>query len=101
MDERCLALTLERIRHETAGGQPGNESSIVKLASSELKQRRWELAMRIVGEHALGWEPSGFSASELAIPREWLRSRANTIEGGTSEIQMNVIAKRVLGLPDA
>jgi alkylation response protein AidB-like acyl-CoA dehydrogenase len=54
----------------------------------------------LAGPQALGWEGPGFDAEELALTREWLRSRGNTIEGGTSEIQLNIIAKHVLGLPD-
>ena len=53
-----------------------------------------------MGSQSLGWEGEGFSLDELAITREWLRSKANSIEGGTAEVQLNVIAKRVLGLPD-
>ena len=53
-----------------------------------------------VGTQALGWEGEGFSREELALTRDWLRSKGNSIEGGTSEIQLNIIAKRVLGLPD-
>ena len=48
----------------------------------------------------LGWEGDGFSDEELDLTRQWLRSRANSIEGGTSEVQLNVIGKRILGLPD-
>ena len=48
----------------------------------------------------MGWEGEGFSDDELAITRQWLRSKANSIEGGTSEVQLNIIAKRILGLPD-
>ena len=65
----------------------------------ELKQRRWELEMEIAGPQALGWEGEGYTDDELANTRHWLRSRANTIEGGTSEIQLNIIATGVLGLP--
>ena len=54
-----------------------------------------------MGTQALGWEGEGFDARELSITRSWLRSKGNSIEGGTSEVQLNVIAKRVLGLPDA
>jgi alkylation response protein AidB-like acyl-CoA dehydrogenase len=53
-----------------------------------------------MGTSALGWEGEGFSLEELAITRDWLRTKANSIEGGTSEVQLNVISKRVLGLPD-
>jgi len=56
--------------------------------------------MKICGPQALGWEGAGFDDDELKITRDWLRSRGNSIEGGTSEIQLNIIAKRVLGLPD-
>lgn len=100
MDEMCFMLTIERIRQSVlTGGNPGAVSSIMKVAGTELKQRRWEMAMEVAGPQALGWEGEGFSDNELAETREWLRSRANSIEGGTSEIQMNIIARRVLGLP--
>ena len=62
--------------------------------------RRQELLVRIAGPQALGWEGDGFEGEELVLTRTWLRSRGNALEGGTSEIQRNIIAKRVLGLPD-
>jgi len=71
-----------------------------KLYGTELNQRRQELMLAIRGPQALGWEGEGFSPDELQQTRDWLRSRGNTIEGGTSEIQLNVLAKQVLGLPD-
>ena len=71
-----------------------------KVYGTELNQRRLELMVSIAGPQALGWEGAGFDDRELDLTREWLRSRGNTIEGGTSEVQLNIIAKRVLGLPD-
>jgi alkylation response protein AidB-like acyl-CoA dehydrogenase len=65
---------------------------------SELKQRRWDLGVRVAGADGLGWEAPGYAEADLSTTREWLRSRANSIEGGTSEIQLNIIAKQVLGL---
>jgi alkylation response protein AidB-like acyl-CoA dehydrogenase len=59
-----------------------------------------ELSVRIAGPQAIGWEGPGFEEEELDMTRQWLRSRGNSIEGGTSEVQLNIIAKRVLGLPD-
>jgi alkylation response protein AidB-like acyl-CoA dehydrogenase len=101
MDELCFQLTVQRAADGAASGQrPGPETSIFKLYGTELNQRRQELAVAIRGPQALGWEGDGFSAEELQQTRDWLRSRGNTIEGGTSEIQLNVIAKQVLGLPD-
>jgi alkylation response protein AidB-like acyl-CoA dehydrogenase len=101
MDQHCLDVTLSRSRDRLKAGQPpGPEASIFKLYGTELNQRRRELMVAIAGPQALGWEGAGFSAEELQLTRDWLRSRGNTIEGGTSEIQLNIIAKNVLGLPD-
>ena len=101
MDQACLDLTLARARDGAkAGHKPGPESSIFKLYGTELNQRRRELMVEILGPQALGWEGPGFAEEELKLTRDWLRSRGNSIEGGTSEIQLNIIAKRVLGLPD-
>jgi acyl-CoA dehydrogenase len=101
MDQSCLDLTLARSRDNAkAGHKPGPESSIFKYYGTELNQRRRELMMSVLGQQGLGWEGDGYAADELGITRDWLRSRGNTIEGGTSEVQLNVIAKRVLGLPD-
>ncbi|MCA9517886.1 MAG: acyl-CoA dehydrogenase, partial [Myxococcales bacterium] len=67
----------------------------------ELNQRRRQLAVEIAGADGLGWSGDAYDDGALGLTRDWLRSRGNTIEGGTSEIQLNIIAKRVLGLPDA
>jgi len=53
-----------------------------------------------LGHQGLGWEGEGYQGSEIMAVRGWLRTKANSIEGGTSEVNLNVIAKRVLGLPD-
>jgi alkylation response protein AidB-like acyl-CoA dehydrogenase len=101
MDQQCLDLTLDRARDNAkAGHKPGPESSIFKLYGTELNQRRRALMRDILGPQGLGWEGAGFEDRELKVTRDWLRSRGNTIEGGTSEVQLNIIAKRVLGLPD-
>jgi alkylation response protein AidB-like acyl-CoA dehydrogenase len=101
MDQRCLDWTLARSRQSTRSGHaPGPETSIFKYYGTELNKRRREVMVSILGPQALGWEGEGFDREELDITREWLRSRGNSIEGGTSEIQLNIIAKRVLGLPD-
>jgi alkylation response protein AidB-like acyl-CoA dehydrogenase len=100
-DRIAFGLTVQRSRDAAkAGHAPGPESSMFKIYGTELNQRRQELRVSIAGPQALGWEGSGFAPEELTLTREWLRSRGNTIEGGTSEVQLNIIAKRVLGLPD-
>ncbi len=101
MDQACLDLTLARSRDGMkAGHKPGPETSIFKYYGTELNMRRRELMVGICGPQGLGWEGPGFDEDELKMTRDWLRSRGNSIEGGTSEIQLNIIAKRVLGLPD-
>ncbi len=96
MDAMAFRLTLRR---SAAQRSPGAETSIFKLYGTELTKRKKELAVEISGTQGLGWEGPGFEDDELRRTRLWLRSRASSIEGGTSEIQLDVIAKRVLGLP--
>jgi alkylation response protein AidB-like acyl-CoA dehydrogenase len=101
MDTKAFGLTVQRARDAArAGQQPGPESSIFKLYATEVNKRRTELMVRIAGPMGLGWEGAGFDDAELQRTRDWLRARGNSIEGGTSEVQLNIIAKRVLGLPD-
>ncbi len=101
IDSRAFGLTVQRTKDAArAGQQPGSESSMFKVYGTELNQTRFELLVEILGPQALGWEGPGFEADELDVTREWLRSRGNSIEGGTSEVQLNIIAKHVLGLPD-
>ena len=101
MDSKAFALTLQRSAEEAKAGQgPGAASSIFKYYGTELNKRRYELLLELMGTQALGWEGDGFSSDEISITRSWLRSKGNSIEGGTSEVQLNVVSKRVLGLPD-
>ena len=100
-DFLCNKLTLRRSAEAMQAGRgPGTETSMFKLYGTELNKRRRELFVLIAGFQGLGWEGDTFTQAELTRTRDWLRSRANTIEGGSSEIQLNIIAKRVLGLPD-
>ena len=100
MDQAALELTAQRISDAAAAGQrPGPESSILKIVGADVNQDRWSLAVDIAGSDGLGWEGEGYSEESLAVTRTWLRSRANSIEGGSSEVQRNIIARAVLGLP--
>ena len=92
--ERANRLTGARAR----GADATRVSSILKLASSEASQQRYSLLMDLLGAKGLRWRNEGDEGYEAKIPKQWLRSRANTIEGGTSEVQLNIIAKRVLGM---
>ncbi len=101
IDSEAFAYTSQRSVEESKQGQgPNATSSMLKYYGCELNKRRYELMLRAMGSQSLGWEGEGFENDELQITREWLRSKANSIEGGTAEVQLNVIAKRVLGLPD-
>lgn len=75
------------------------QPNMMKYAGTELNKRRHELIMAAGGSAALEWDSS--ESSEGAKPRAWLRTKANSIEGGTSEVMLNVIAKRILELPGA
>lgn len=103
INDKAFQLTLRRAQEEAQAGAlhtSAHLSSLFKYYGSEQNKRKYELLLSIMGTKALGWEGSGFTENELRTTRSWLRSKANSIEGGTSEIQLNVIAKRVLELPD-
>jgi alkylation response protein AidB-like acyl-CoA dehydrogenase len=65
-----------------------------------LNQERCELMVEATGNRAFGWEGDGYAPNELALTRSWLRSKANSIEGGTTEVNLNIVAKRIIGLRD-
>jgi alkylation response protein AidB-like acyl-CoA dehydrogenase len=101
IDARAFQLTTRRASLEASANQgPTAATSIMKYAGAKIAQDRAELAVEAMGGAGLGWEGESFAPADLALTRAWLRSKANSIEGGTSEINLNVVAKRVLGLPD-
>ena len=101
MAEKAMGLTTRRVLDESrSSGAPGAATSIFKLVGSTLAKQGSELKSRLRGTAGLAWEGDAFTPDELESTRAWLRDRAVTIYGGTNEVQMNIIAKRVLGLPD-
>ncbi|MCL2427795.1 MAG: acyl-CoA dehydrogenase family protein [Alphaproteobacteria bacterium] len=101
IDAQAFTLTRQRTAEEAKSGTPpGPASAMFKYYATELNKRRYELLLDSGGTELLGWEGPGFEPDNLRTTRDWLRAKANTIEGGTSEIQLNIIAKRVLRLPD-
>jgi alkylation response protein AidB-like acyl-CoA dehydrogenase len=73
------------------------QPSMMKYFGTELNKSRHELMMAAGGTDALEWESEASGGGSL--PRSWLRTKGNSIEGGTSEVQLNIIAKRILELP--
>ena len=101
IDDRAFSLTVRRASElNKEGTAAGHLASMFKYYGSEQNKRKFELILKILGLTGLGWDGSEFETSEIAACRTWLRSKGNSIEGGTSEVQLNVISKRVLGLPD-
>ena len=100
LNSRAFGLTMQRVGEETKVGAPSPAAAMGKYYGTEHNKLRYELMLEAMGTQGIGWEGEGFSVEELQITRDWLRTKANSIEGGTSEVQLNVISKRVLGLPD-
>ena len=101
MFDKAFALTVRRVTEEAkAGGNVGHMASMFKVAAATLNQEKSELTIEALGNRGLGWGGDGFDPIELKATRDWLRSKGNSIEGGTTEVNLNVIAKRVLGLRD-
>jgi alkylation response protein AidB-like acyl-CoA dehydrogenase len=107
IDSELLRVTSQRARASQKSGNPGPEGSVSKLAQAEINKRLWETAIDVLGNDALAFEAGyelrqgygGTDTAEALAKYQFLRSRANSIEGGTSEIMRNILGERVLGLP--
>jgi len=98
--DHAQRLTRQRVIEETSARAPGFASSAVKLTGAVNTQVSQELLLDAMGMNGIGWSGEAFSNDDLETTRDWLRQKALTIAGGTLEVQLNIIAKRVLGLPD-
>jgi alkylation response protein AidB-like acyl-CoA dehydrogenase len=95
VDTLAIGLTIERYKDMAEAGQgAGDASAMLKYMGTELNKDRHELMMAAGGTDALDWD--GRFGSR---PADWLRTKANSIEGGTSEVMLGIISRRVLGLP--
>jgi alkylation response protein AidB-like acyl-CoA dehydrogenase len=100
IDEAALAAAAERMVDLAKAGQGHPAfSSAMKYYGTELNKRRYEILMSAGGIDALEWESERSRGG--ARPRAWLRTKANSIEGGTSEVMLGIVAKRILDLPGA
>ena len=101
MATQCFQMTIKRLAEESRGSNgPSAATSIIKYAGATLGMERNELLVEAMGMKGLGWEGEGFTDRETNQAKAFLRSKGNSIEGGTSEVNLNVVAKRVLGLLD-
>ncbi len=102
INNEAMEITMRRVAEEFAAADPlaGMAAMIAKYQGTEEDKRKYQLLVDIIGNQSLGWEGESFSEEELRISKQHLLTYAHTIAGGTSEIQLNIIAKRILGLPD-
>ena len=95
IDSLAIGLTLERYKDMANSGQGvGDASAMLKYVGTELNKDRHELMMSAGGSDALEW---GGAFGDR--PADWLRTKANSIEGGTTEVMLGIVSRRVLGLP--
>ncbi len=100
MDAQALALTHRRLAEEALANMDVKDlAAIMKLVLTEQEVAKYELLVQLMGQRGLAWEGDEFSRDEHEICRQWLLAKTYTISGGSSEVQLNIIAKRVLGLP--
>jgi hypothetical protein len=110
MDAHAFGLTHRRMAERALAGEDvGPTAAIMKLVQTEQEVAKYEFLMQVMGTTALGWPAAGSHPGEgnpspeavqaLDLTRAWLRAKTYTIAGGSSEIQLNLIAQRVLGLP--
>lgn len=96
VDTLAMGMTLERYKDMAKQGGVGHASAMLKYSGTELNKRRYELLMSVGGSDAVEWDgPHG------SVAPEWLRTKANSIEGGTTEVMLDILSKRVLELPSS
>ena len=101
MTRAAFQMTAARVNEENRSGTPGAATSIFKLVGATLQRDNADLKRELMGFRGLGApEEDTFSKEELKATEEFLHLRTTTIYGGSSEVQANIVAKRVLGLPD-
>ncbi|WP_374532769.1 acyl-CoA dehydrogenase family protein [Phenylobacterium sp.] len=101
IDRRAVQQTVQRAALEAKGNSgPSAATSIMKNAFMKATQDHAELTLEVMGHQGLGWEGDTFSEEERTAVRTWLSGKAGSIYGGSNEVQSNIIAKRILGLPD-
>ena len=101
MDAKAYALTTQRVAEDARNQNgPSAATSIRKNANSRINTDHCEMTIEAMGLNGLGWDGEAFSPQERAAGRAYLRIKSSTIAGGSSEIQNNIISKRILGLPD-
>ena len=98
INTHAFRLTQRRTVEESEGSTPGPATSIFKLYGANLAKSRSEMQVAMLGTKSIGWETDNSGTQE--ITRSWLAGKARSIAGGSNEVQLNIIAKRVLGLPD-
>jgi alkylation response protein AidB-like acyl-CoA dehydrogenase len=105
VEAETARLTNWRAAQNRDQGTPGPEGSIAKLVYAELNKKIYELGLDIVGPEGMGYDsyefviPEEVGSAQLDLRKSFIRARANSIEGGTSEIMKNIVGERVLGLP--
>jgi acyl-CoA dehydrogenase len=100
---QAVGLTHFRAFEEKANGVRSAASMVMKYVGTEAEKTKSELLLAILGSRGLGWEGEGkgFTSQEIDTLRLWAMSKALTIAGGSSEIQLNLIAQKVLELPQS
>ncbi|MCP5068726.1 MAG: acyl-CoA dehydrogenase, partial [bacterium] len=101
LDAQALKLTMARAREEARAGQTARDiGSLGKYRWANMVKSEQDLVMTALGSQGLGWDGPGFEETQLERTKAWLITRADSIWGGTNEVQLNVIAKRVLQIPE-
>jgi alkylation response protein AidB-like acyl-CoA dehydrogenase len=100
-EARALSLTMRRAGEEARAGQTTRDiGSLGKYRWANMVKNEQDIAMLALGTQGLGWDGPGFEDTQLERTRAWLTTRADSIWGGTNEVQLNVIAKRVLKISE-